>query len=222
MSRSSRFSKLETEREGGEQRPSSGASLERFGAEPELGPRPEPVDAIAPQHGAERLRRFEDDGADGLGLDRDPLARLPMLQCPGCGASCGKFELRCHGCQSSLTTPEARAHNFKRLEALLAEREADLELEREKRREEQVDAELRALQARSIEGGFEQLREGEPGARKQWLLLRLAVGAIALGLAVLGHGGLSAVGWLILGLVGMTFIPQRVWLKLGEKTRRRY
>lgn len=226
MSRSSRFSKLEGEREGGDEKPSTGASLERFGAEPELTGRAEPVDPMAPAHGAERLQRFEADGTEGLGLDRDPLALLPMLQCPACGTDCGKFELHCHGCRASLRTPEAHAHNLKRLEALQAERAAEVVVDREKLEEKLLDAELRGAQARLAEHGMaKELREsysGESTSSQHSALKWWGAIAVALLIAVFARGsGVKAIAAIVFGVLLLTRLPRGVWLKLGQKARRR-
>ncbi|MBS1152289.1 MAG: hypothetical protein H6Q89_3987 [Myxococcaceae bacterium] len=223
MSRASRFDKLEGEREGGGEKRATGASLERFGAEPELSPRAPQADPMAPEHGAQRLQRFEEDGNQGLGLDRDPLASLPMLECPSCATACGKFETACHGCGASLTSEAARAHNLKRLEALQAERAVGLEAEREKRELAFVETETRNLQRETAARQMAQeLREdltGESESRTRRLLPKLAVGALGLALAVFGKGGGAVVGGLLLLVGVMTLLPRWVWLKLGQKAR---
>jgi hypothetical protein len=217
VSRQSRFSKLEGEREGGGEKPASGASLERFASEPELGPRTAPADAMAPEHGSERLQRFEEDGALGLGLDRDPLAALPMLQCPACGIACGKYETQCHGCQASLTTAEARAHNLKRLEALQLERSAEQEAVRQKRHDQQLELEQQRLQDQaSVSSGGD---AAYAPLRNTWLFRKLGFAACSLALAIFGRGWLSGLGIILFAIMVMTLIPQAVWMRLTQKVR---
>ena len=205
-------------------KPSTGASLDRFGAEPELTARAEPVDPMAPAHGAERMQLFEADGAEGLGLDRDPLALLPMLQCPACGTDCGKFELLCHGCSASLRTPAAHAHNLKRLEALQTERAAAVVEDRKTLEERLIDAELLGVQARLAEHGMaKELREsysGESTSSRHSALKWWAVIAVALLIAVLARGsGVKAIAATVFGVLLLTRLPRGVWLKLGQKAR---
>ena len=225
MSRQSRFDKLEGEREGGEAAASSGASLERFAAEPEMSARAEPVDPMAPEHGAERLQRFEADGSDGLGLDRDPLAALPMLECVACKTACGKFEGVCHSCRTSLTSPEARAHNLARAEARNAERALSQAQNREKLRVQLDEAEQTAAQERAAQLGM--ARElgakfsGSPdpsGATWGWWL---AIAAF-FGLFLLSSRfGFKVLFFSLAAVCLMTRVPRAVWLKLGQQARGR-
>jgi hypothetical protein len=221
MSRSSRFSKLEGERGGPDAPTSSGASLERFADEPELSARADPPDAMAPAQGAERLERFAADGSDGLGLDRDPLALLPTIQCVECGADCGKFEVNCHRCRGALTTASVRAHNLKRLEALHAERAAALDAQREKREQELIEAEQISRQLREAQsamaGELHQKYSGQSPARGRWQRVAVAAGLILVGAFASGVGRAMA---LLLGAgVLLSLIPQRVWLRLGRAVR---
>lgn len=221
----SRFDKLEGEREESEPT-SSGASLERFSAEPELSERAEPVDPMQPLLGAERLQRFDTDGAQGLRLDRDPLAALPMLQCPACGAECGKFEAQCHQCRASLESPEARAHNLKRLEAFQTQTAATQRAGRDRLEAQQLDAPVRALEksaaaqamAREL---FESYSDHEGrllGAAWQWwvaagVFFGLAGVAPWLGLKLLA---------IALGMICvLTRVPRRAWARLGQSARSR-
>ncbi len=223
MSRQSRFEKLEEAREADESQPASGASLERFGAEPELSPRAAPADPMAPEHGAERLQRFEEDGADGLGLDRDPLAALPMLQCLACGTDCGKFETVCHRCGVSLTSAEARAHNGKRLVALEAEKAAGREAERQQYEQDGVDGQLRMLERmgheRDLAAELHENYSGDSQERTRGRLWRLGGSGTALLLGGLTHGGLSALMFVIAGALALSLLPKSAWLRLGQKVR---
>jgi hypothetical protein len=224
VSRSSRFSKLEGDRPSEDDKPATGASLERFAAEPELGARVDPVDRLAPEHGAERLQRFEAGGNEGLGLDRDPLAKLPMLECPRCKTQCGKFETTCHGCQTSLTTAEARDHNLRRLESLKAEQAVSLEAERDKREQELIDAELGRMQVRAAEHGMAQdlrdtfsLETRKSAGRKWW-----AATWIALATGLLVHStGLKVAMFGLFAVLLMSRLPRSVWTYLGQKARPR-
>ncbi len=227
MSRSSRFTRLETEREPTpDSTPASGASLERFAPEPDLAPHPDPADPMAPLPGSQRLQRFEEDGAQGLGLDRDPLAALAMLQCPSCGIDCGKFETRCHGCTGSLTTPLAREHNLLRVEALKAELEVALESDRERREQALHEGELLAQQTKAAERGMAlELHDkfsGKSIVRNKVALLVWGAMAFALLVGVVARG----IGPKILALTGFTLllltrIPPDLWRKLLQKARRR-
>lgn len=216
VSRASRFDKLEGER-GEEAQPVTGASLERFGAEPELGTRGPAVDAAAPALNAERLKRFDADGADGLGLDRDPLAALPMLECPACLTSCGKFEPRCHACRVSLTDEAARVHNLRRLEAMNQGQAALAETARLKHEEENDAASVRWLEKQRVEAVAL-----NPPRQKTWapwvyggVVLCVLFGAFAGSLRAKVFAGL-----LVLGLLA-TRMTRETWLRLGEQVRRR-
>lgn len=148
MSRYSRFEKLENERQPAREEERPSPSLERFTEEaPAARPAAEPepaVPAALPRFGEEGLRTFEDE-----------LSKLPTLECAMCGSEASKFDVACFRCGARLDTPEARAHNLKRLEAITdarrAEaaqieqaREEELQQLRERRREE-ADAAAEAI-----------------------------------------------------------------------------
>lgn len=219
MTTKSRFDKLEVEGAHAEA-PATGASMERFAAEPELGTRAPRVDQAQPTQDEQRLQRFDADGADGLGLDRDPLAALPMLECPACKSACGKFELQCHACQASLTTDAARAHNLQRLTELTASRAQELDADRERLRVHLDEAELQRMQRSAAERGMaRELGEKFSGAR-WWVSI-----ACFYGLALLGPGfGFKLLMFLLGTVVLLAQLSPRVWLKLGEnvKTWRRW
>lgn len=124
MSKESRFDKLEQARRPAE---SSSVKLSRFENEA-----PARVIDEAPVERPE-LKRFEEDGAAGLHLDRDALAELPMLQCPSCKRDSSKWDQACIYCQTSLTSNEAVTYNLQLVETRRLAADTELEIAREKR-----------------------------------------------------------------------------------------
>ena len=215
MSRQSRFDKLEGERDDAAT-PSSGASLGRFGAEPELGTRAAAEDPNVPVLNAERIQRFDADGADGLGLDRDPLGALAMLECPACATPCGKFERACHACRASLTDDVARAHNLARLAALKLEEAAFAEAARVKHQEENDAASARWLEKQRVTRV-----QLDPPKVKTWAPWVYAGVMLCLPFAVFGSGHIRVFAWLLMVGLLSTRMTREMWIRLGKPVRRR-
>lgn len=217
----SRFEKLEGERPAAEDTVDPDKRLDaRFAAEPELGTRADASDA-----GAAHLGRFDADGGDGLGLDRDPLAKLPMLQCPACQVDCGKFETACSRCGASLTDAAARAHNLTRAEALSVERATAQEAVRAKRAEEIAELEVSRMRTREAQEGFAgELREtfANDGTVRgpHWPWVVAAV--VCFGLARLVPWFGLRMFFVAAGTVCLlTRLPKSAWEALAKPARRR-
>ncbi len=89
-----------------------------------------PVTASSTESG---LTRFEEDGATSLKLDFDPLAELPMLQCPECQLESSKWDKTCIHCGASLTSLQAIAHNRQLVEARRLTKDTELEAAKQQR-----------------------------------------------------------------------------------------
>ncbi len=221
MSRQSRFSKLEGERGPVDEQVGTGASLERFAAEPPLALRADPADPMAPLPNAERLGRFDADGADGLGLDRDLLAELPTLQCAGCGAECGKFETQCHRCRASLTTPAVRDHNLARLNVAKQERAQAL-ADREQAIAAEVQAQTETNQARAASLASHDVAGPPPtDTARASPGPRLGVLGAALLFTLITGGALRVLAAAIAIGALLSLLPQSVWIALGGNARDR-
>lgn len=195
----SRFDKLETERSEAEPAEAEGR-----------------LDA--------RFNRFDADGADGLGLDRDPLAKLPMLQCPACQTDCGKFETACSRCGASLTDDAARAHNLKRAEALQAERAAEQVVEEAKRKEEIAQLAFDRIRAREVQEGMadelhDKYADPDTARGPAWPFVVAAV--VCFGLArLVPWFGLKVVFVAAGSLCLLTRLPRSAWRALARPARR--
>lgn len=227
MTRSSRFEKLEGERKDDGSEPAASPSLDqRFGADLEAGPRVDVPDPARAEVGAERLGRFDADGADGLGLDRDPLAQLPTLQCPKCQAEGGKFETTCARCGTSLTDDAARAHNLQRLGALQAEQEQALTAERAKRAEEIRELEVGRLKMAGVQRELaDELHEKFTGDERHrgpawpWFV---AAGGFFLVARLAPWFGVKTLCVALGTVCLLTRLPRSAWVALAKPTRRHW
>lgn len=216
----SRFEKLEGERSEVESGESPDRRIDaRFGSDPELGTRE--ADAAGP---AAHLQRFDADGGDGLGLDRDPLATLPTLECPQCHHECGKFETACSRCRTSLTDAAARAHNLQRAEALAAARAQERAETEAKRKEEIAELEFQRIRAQETHQGLaDELRakyEGDDRTRGVHWPWVAAAAVCFFAAKVAPWFGLKmlciAAGTVCL----LTRVPGRAWRALAKPSRR--
>lgn len=217
----SRFDKLEGERPAVDAAEDEKRLDARFAADPEHGNRPDSGESNV---ASARLNRFDADGADGLGLDRDPLAKLPTLQCPACQNDCGKFETACSRCGVSLTDVAARAHNLLRAHSLAAERKQQQATTEQKRKEEIAEIEFNRIRAQETTAGLAaDLRvkfEGDDrrsGAHWPWVFA-----------AVVCFGLAKAVPWFGLRMFFvaagtvclLTRLPRSAWRALAKPARR--
>lgn len=177
MTRDSRFDKLEQQRAATKQ--ATASPLHRFETE---------SDAVAPASSqgsealaTEPLKRFEEDGAARLQLDRDALTELPMRRCPACHRESSKWDERCIYCQVSLTSAQAISHNAQWAEARRLTREIELERAAQKRDAEMAEiADERAVQ---VLNEARQLREAM-AFRKRVVCAAVSVSALGLMWAV--------------------------------------
>ena len=127
-----------------------------------------PVTASSGESG---LSRFEEDGATSLKLDSDPLAELPMLQCPACHLESSKWDVKCIHCAASLTAPEAVAHNRQLVETRRLAKDTEREVSNQQR-----DA---AMRERANEQAETILTEARRAKEADVLTRRLVGGAVA-------------------------------------------